>query len=312
MFNDLNSFSPSSKNIQALLRKRKIDPSFSGPTSSCIKRSYKHIFPDSILTTVRAPECFWKRFSPDGKLIIAQTKRASQPILQEISSLNGPYSTENLKIVILDINTGKELSKMVFESDLIHLNNHKGVSLYDNMLCVVSIKFQKIYVLKILDSGKLETVVTIGDNLYADDVLFRSKYPTDGSLDLSAQSSSRKRKRERSAATQTNTLSSLTDVSFRRNSDRERVERRRQRIMGYFNENILDLYPLLHSRGLFELFSEPNSSILLQNNFGILSSQVEQLEAERFQQPKSDVFFNGLKQRMYTFLYKQALASSNA
>lgn len=64
------------------------------------------------------------------------------------------------------------LDKKVFHSDFINLSHNMGVYLYDDMLAIVSLRYQTIHILQIRDAGNLVDVRAIGEFCRDDDELF--------------------------------------------------------------------------------------------------------------------------------------------
>jgi de-etiolated-1 len=67
---------------------------------------------------------------------------------------------------------GGLLDKRVFCNDYVNLSNSMGVFLYDDLLAIVSLRYQRIHILQIRDSGNLVDVRTIGEFCREDDELF--------------------------------------------------------------------------------------------------------------------------------------------
>lgn len=67
---------------------------------------------------------------------------------------------------------GVVLDERVFRNDYVNLAHSMGVFLYDNLLAIVSLRYQRIHILQIRDSGNLVDVRTIGEFCREDDELF--------------------------------------------------------------------------------------------------------------------------------------------
>ncbi|EPS59849.1 deetiolated 1-like protein, partial [Genlisea aurea] len=67
---------------------------------------------------------------------------------------------------------GAVLDERVFHNDYINLAHSMGVFLYDDLLAVVSLRYQRIHILQIRDSGSLVDVRSIGEYCCEDDELF--------------------------------------------------------------------------------------------------------------------------------------------
>lgn len=64
------------------------------------------------------------------------------------------------------------LDKKVFHNDFINLAHNMGVYLYDDLLAVVSLRYQTIHILQIRESGNIVDVRAIGEYCREDDELF--------------------------------------------------------------------------------------------------------------------------------------------
>lgn len=67
---------------------------------------------------------------------------------------------------------GVVLDEKVFHNDFINLAHNMGVFLYDDLLAIVSLRYQTIHILQVRDSGNLVDVRTIGSFCREDDELF--------------------------------------------------------------------------------------------------------------------------------------------
>lgn len=67
---------------------------------------------------------------------------------------------------------GVILDEKVFHNDYVNLAHNMGVFLYDDLLAVVSLRYQTIHILQIRDSGNLVDVRAIGAYCREDDELF--------------------------------------------------------------------------------------------------------------------------------------------
>lgn len=69
---------------------------------------------------------------------------------------------------------GVVLDERVFCNDYINLAHSMGVFLFDDLLAIVSLRYQRIHILQIRDSGSLVDVRAIGEFCREDDELFLS------------------------------------------------------------------------------------------------------------------------------------------
>ncbi|XP_030470851.2 light-mediated development protein DET1 isoform X1 [Syzygium oleosum] len=84
----------------------------------------------------------------------------------------GIPSIDNITFHLLRLEDGDVLDKKVFHNDFINLSHNMGVFLYDDLLAIVSLRFQTIHILQIRDSGNLVDVRAIGKFCREDDELF--------------------------------------------------------------------------------------------------------------------------------------------
>lgn len=64
------------------------------------------------------------------------------------------------------------MDKKIFHNDFINLAHNMGVYLYDDLLAVVSLRYQTIHILQIRESGNLVDVRALGEFCREDDELF--------------------------------------------------------------------------------------------------------------------------------------------
>lgn len=84
----------------------------------------------------------------------------------------GIPSIDKITFHLLRLEDGDVLDKKVFHNDFISFNHNVGVFLYDDLLAIVSLRFQTIHILQIRDSGNLVDVRAIGTFCREDDELF--------------------------------------------------------------------------------------------------------------------------------------------
>ncbi|CAH9102348.1 unnamed protein product [Cuscuta europaea] len=87
-------------------------------------------------------------------------------------AVNGIPSIEKITFYLLRLDNGAILEERVFSNDYINLAHNIGVYLYDNMLAILSLRYQRIHILQIRDSGDLVDVRCIGEFCHEDDELF--------------------------------------------------------------------------------------------------------------------------------------------
>lgn len=85
----------------------------------------------------------------------------------------GVPSIDKITFVLLRLDDGVILDERVFLHDFVNLaSNNMGVFLYDDLLAILSLRYQKIHLLQIRDSGHLVDARAIGYFCREDDELF--------------------------------------------------------------------------------------------------------------------------------------------
>lgn len=74
--------------------------------------------------------------------------------------------------IIFRLEDGFILDEKIFCNDFVNLTHNMGVFLYDDLLAIVSLRYQTIHILQIRDSGNLVDVRAIGAFCREDDELF--------------------------------------------------------------------------------------------------------------------------------------------
>ncbi|XP_057467759.1 light-mediated development protein DET1 isoform X2 [Actinidia eriantha] len=87
-----------------------------------------------------------------------------------------PY-IEKITFHLLRLEDGGILDERVFRNDYVNLAHSMGVFLYDDLLAIVSLRYQTIHILQIRDSGSLVDVRAIGEFCREDDELFFNSNP---------------------------------------------------------------------------------------------------------------------------------------
>lgn len=77
----------------------------------------------------------------------------------------------------LRLEDGVILDQRIFHNDYVNLAHSMGVFLYDDLLAIVSLRYQTIHILQIRDSGNLVDVRAIGEFCREDDELFLNSNP---------------------------------------------------------------------------------------------------------------------------------------
>ncbi|KAJ4828826.1 acid phosphatase det1 [Turnera subulata] len=84
----------------------------------------------------------------------------------------GVPSVERITLHLLRLEDGVILDEKVFWNDFINLADNRGAFLYDDLLAIVSLRYQIIHILQIRESGNLVDVRAIGAFCHEDDELF--------------------------------------------------------------------------------------------------------------------------------------------
>lgn len=89
-------------------------------------------------------------------------------------AIPGVPSIEKITFHLLRLEDGVILDEKVFHNDFVNLAHSMGVFLYDDLLAIVSLRYQTIHILQIRDSGNIVDVRSIGEYCREDDELFRN------------------------------------------------------------------------------------------------------------------------------------------
>ncbi|CAK8539274.1 unnamed protein product [Lathyrus sativus] len=87
-------------------------------------------------------------------------------------AVQGVPSIEKITFHLLRMEDGEILDKKIFSNDFVNLTHNMGVFLYDDLLAIVSLRYQTIHILQIRDSGNFVHVRAIGEFCREDDELF--------------------------------------------------------------------------------------------------------------------------------------------
>ncbi|KAK9267101.1 hypothetical protein L1049_009519 [Liquidambar formosana] len=87
-------------------------------------------------------------------------------------AIQGVPSIEKITFHLLRLEDGVILDEKVFHNDFVNLAHSMGVFLYDDLLAIVSLRYQIIHILQIRDSGNLVDLRAIGAFCREDDELF--------------------------------------------------------------------------------------------------------------------------------------------
>ncbi|PRQ55892.1 putative de-etiolated protein 1, Det1 [Rosa chinensis] len=88
----------------------------------------------------------------------------------------GVPSIEKITFHLLRLEDGVVLDQRSFHHDFINLAHNAGAFLYDDLLAIVSLRYQTLHILQIRDSGNLVDVRAIGTYCREDDELFLNSH----------------------------------------------------------------------------------------------------------------------------------------
>ncbi|XP_021757097.1 light-mediated development protein DET1-like isoform X1 [Chenopodium quinoa] len=104
-------------------------------------------------------------------LFATSTSQLNNAVSTE-GAVQGVPSIEKITFHLLRLEDGIMLDKRIFHNDFINLTHNVGVYLYDDLLAVVSLRYQIIHILQVRESGNLVDVRAIGEFCREDDELF--------------------------------------------------------------------------------------------------------------------------------------------
>ncbi|XP_073106301.1 light-mediated development protein DET1 isoform X3 [Elaeis guineensis] len=87
-------------------------------------------------------------------------------------AIEGLPSIEKITFYLVRLEDGVILDEKAFCNDFVNLAQSMGVFLYEDLLCIMSLRYQTIHILQIRDSGNLVYVRNIGIFCREDDELF--------------------------------------------------------------------------------------------------------------------------------------------
>ncbi|KAK6921516.1 De-etiolated protein 1, Det1 [Dillenia turbinata] len=87
-------------------------------------------------------------------------------------AVQGVPSIEKISFHLIRLEDGVTLDEKIFCNDFVNLSHSMGVFLYDDLLAIVSLRYQVIHILQVRDSGNLVDVRSIGAFCREDDELF--------------------------------------------------------------------------------------------------------------------------------------------
>ncbi|KAJ1730778.1 hypothetical protein LPJ61_002844, partial [Coemansia biformis] len=115
-------------------------------------------------------------------LIVARLRRAAPPASAEAAPAGHHPNTlscirpaEDVAILVINIHTGELVDTREYLADNIHLSGHAGVSLYEDQLCLLSLRNQCVRLLRIGRDGKLADMHEIGWYTREDDAIYEDQ-----------------------------------------------------------------------------------------------------------------------------------------
>ncbi|XP_020685394.1 light-mediated development protein DET1 isoform X2 [Dendrobium catenatum] len=102
-------------------------------------------------------------------------------------AVNGVQCIERIVFHLVRLEDGFVLDEKVFCNDFVNLNHSMGVFLHEDLLCIMSLRYQAIHIVQITDSGNLVDVRIVGTFCHEDDELFIGSHiqVTEGQIFLS-------------------------------------------------------------------------------------------------------------------------------
>ncbi|KAF0920846.1 hypothetical protein E2562_037385 [Oryza meyeriana var. granulata] len=104
-------------------------------------------------------------------LFVTSTAQSNDSSATE-GAIHGVPSIEKITFYLVRLEDGAILDEKAFCNDFINLAHSLGAYLYEDLLCIVSLRYQTIHILQIRDSGNLVEVRKIGAFCQEDDELF--------------------------------------------------------------------------------------------------------------------------------------------
>eukprot|EP00899_Mesostigma_viride_P012278 jgi/Mesvir1/21050/Mv16541-RA.1 len=117
----------------------------------------------------------------DGKFVVVASSTppsqgAQPPVPDDSSGADAapiPHVPvmESITFHLISLQTGERTDQKVLRSDFVQLPNNAGVCLYEDLMAILSLRFQQIHILQILPCGKFVDVQKIGTYCHEDDQL---------------------------------------------------------------------------------------------------------------------------------------------
>ncbi|KAJ2609201.1 hypothetical protein H4S08_004151 [Coemansia sp. RSA 1365] len=142
-------------------------------------------------------------------LIVVRLRRSDQAGADSTHQSHFPNTLacvrpmEDVAVLVIDINTGELLDTREYPNDIIYLSGHNGISIYEDQLCLLSLKYQCLRMLRIERDGRLVAMQDIGWYTREDDSIYEDTLRIREACALEARANSAKRKRDYSDADST-------------------------------------------------------------------------------------------------------------
>ncbi|URE15996.1 De-etiolated protein 1 Det1 [Musa troglodytarum] len=91
-------------------------------------------------------------------------------------AIHGVPSIEKITFHLVRLKDGVVMDEKSFCNDFVNLAHSMGVFLYEDLLCIMSLRYQTIHILQVRDSGNLVDVRNIGSFCLEDDELFLNSH----------------------------------------------------------------------------------------------------------------------------------------
>ncbi|KAG9446436.1 hypothetical protein H6P81_012564 [Aristolochia fimbriata] len=119
-------------------------------------------------------------------LFATSTAQGSDAPLTE-GAVHGVPSIERITFHLVRLEDGSVLDEKILYNDFVNLAHSMGVFLYDDLLAILSLRYQTIHILQVRDSGNLVHVRAIGAFCREDDELFLNSHAQCLALNRSRQ-----------------------------------------------------------------------------------------------------------------------------
>ncbi|KAJ1817241.1 hypothetical protein LPJ56_004111, partial [Coemansia sp. RSA 2599] len=111
----------------------------------------------------------------------AATANAHQRTSSRPNMLSCIRAMEDITLLVIDMYTGRLIDTREYPSDIIYLSGHNGISIYEDRICLLSLKHQCLRILRVEQDGRLVDMQEIGwytredDSIYEDSLLIRER-----------------------------------------------------------------------------------------------------------------------------------------